>query len=91
LILGQFAVFLVLTNFYFYALKMNKTLFPLTDVLRANGAFDPAVEHQPQGETLGTVYACRIPKDYFETSGKGESDIAVHAGSYHLALKEAGI
>ncbi len=33
----------------------------------------------------------RIPKDYFVTTGKGESDIAVHAGSYHLALKSAGI
>ena len=33
----------------------------------------------------------RIPFQYFETSGVGESDIAVHAGSYHLALKAAGI
>ncbi|MDP4012873.1 MAG: pyruvoyl-dependent arginine decarboxylase [Candidatus Nanoarchaeia archaeon] len=33
----------------------------------------------------------RIPKDYFITTGVGESDITVHAGSYHLALKDAGI
>jgi arginine decarboxylase len=33
----------------------------------------------------------RIPKDFFVTSGKGESDITIHAGSYHLALKAAGI
>lgn len=33
----------------------------------------------------------RIPRDFFVTSGVGESDIAVHAGSYHLALKDAGI
>jgi arginine decarboxylase len=33
----------------------------------------------------------RIPKDYFITSGTGESDITIHAGSYHLALKNAGI
>lgn len=33
----------------------------------------------------------RIPKDYFVTKGTGESDIAIHAGSYHLALKSAGI
>lgn len=33
----------------------------------------------------------RIPKDFFLTSGTGESDITVHAGSYHLALKDAGI
>ncbi|MFW6371856.1 MAG: pyruvoyl-dependent arginine decarboxylase, partial [Bacteroidota bacterium] len=39
----------------------------------------------------GLVIGNRIPKDYFITSGTGESDIAVHAGSYHLALKKAGI
>ncbi|MFH1439584.1 MAG: pyruvoyl-dependent arginine decarboxylase [Candidatus Woesearchaeota archaeon] len=33
----------------------------------------------------------RIPKDFFITKGKGESDITVHAGSYHLALKDANI
>lgn len=33
----------------------------------------------------------RIPVHYFETSGTGESDIAIHAGSYHLALKNAHI
>lgn len=33
----------------------------------------------------------RIPKDYFVTKGTGQSDIAIHAGSYHLALKDAGI
>jgi arginine decarboxylase len=37
------------------------------------------------------VLGNRIPKDYFVTSGCGESDITIHAGSYHLALKEAGI
>ncbi|MBI4646233.1 MAG: pyruvoyl-dependent arginine decarboxylase [Bacteroidia bacterium] len=39
----------------------------------------------------GLVIGNRIPKDYFITNGIGESDIAVHAGSYHLALKNAGI
>jgi len=33
----------------------------------------------------------RIPKDFFITSGVGESNITIHAGSYHLALKDAGI
>ena len=33
----------------------------------------------------------RIPREYFITRGVGESDITVHAGSYHLALKDAGI
>ena len=33
----------------------------------------------------------RIPKNFFLTAGIGESDITIHAGSYHLALKDAGI
>ncbi len=33
----------------------------------------------------------RIPQDFFVTRGRGESDITIHAGSYHLALKDAGI
>lgn len=37
------------------------------------------------------VLGNRIPRDFFVTSGKGESDITVHAGSYHLALRTAGI
>lgn len=37
------------------------------------------------------LIGCRIPKDFFITNGIGESDITIHAGSYHLALKEAGI
>ena len=33
----------------------------------------------------------RVPKEFFITSGIGESNITIHAGSYHLALKNAGI
>ncbi len=33
----------------------------------------------------------RIPRDFFVAKGRGESDLAFHAGSYHLALKAAGI
>jgi arginine decarboxylase len=33
----------------------------------------------------------RIPRDFFITTGKGESDITIHAGSFHMALKDAGI
>jgi arginine decarboxylase len=44
-------------------------------------------ENIPRGVLIGN----RIPRDYFVTKGKGESDITVHAGSYHLALKAAGI
>jgi arginine decarboxylase len=33
----------------------------------------------------------RIPYEYFLTSGIGESDITIHAGSFDQALKDAGI
>lgn len=46
---------------------------------------------EPNKLIKGVLVANRIPKDYFISQGTGESDIAIHAGSYHLALKEAGI
>jgi arginine decarboxylase len=33
----------------------------------------------------------RIPHEFFMTKGSGESDITIHAGSFHLALCHAGI
>jgi len=42
-------------------------------------------------KSRGIVIGNRIPMNYFETTGIGQSDITVHAGSYHLALKDAGI
>lgn len=33
----------------------------------------------------------RVPGDHFITRGVGESDVTVHAGSYHLALRQAGV
>jgi len=39
----------------------------------------------------GILLGNRIPKDFFITTGTGESDITIHAGSYHLALRDAGI
>ncbi len=39
----------------------------------------------------GLLIGNRVPKDFFVAQGAGESDITVHAGSYHLALKQAGI
>ena len=42
-------------------------------------------------ELQGILIGNRIPKDYFITKGTGESNIAFHAGSYHLALQKAGI
>ncbi len=43
------------------------------------------------GKTKDMLIGNRIPKDFFITKGRGESDITVHAGSYHLALKNADI
>ncbi len=37
------------------------------------------------------IIANRIPREYFITQGSGQSDIAIHSGSYHLALYDAGI
>jgi len=37
------------------------------------------------------VLGNRVPRDFFLTQGRGESDITVHAGSFHLALRDAGI
>lgn len=47
--------------------------------------------HQAPKKMEGILTGNRIPVDYFETSGTGESDITIHAGSYHLALKSAQI
>jgi arginine decarboxylase len=44
-----------------------------------------------RSKTTNILIGSRIPKDYFVTSGIGESDIQIHAGSYHLAMKDAGI
>jgi arginine decarboxylase len=70
---------------------MKRTPFPPYDVLLGNASEDLVTKQLIKGEQQGITFGCRIPCDYFETSGKGESDIAVHAGSYHLALKDAGI
>ncbi|MBN2350805.1 MAG: pyruvoyl-dependent arginine decarboxylase [Bacteroidales bacterium] len=48
-------------------------------------------KQKPVQSLQGIVIGNRIPKDYFVTKGVGESDIAIHAGSYHLALKQANI
>jgi arginine decarboxylase len=57
----------------------------LEDVLRdAEGLVN---EKAFQSITIGM----RVPKDYFVTKGCGECDITVHAGSFHLALRDAGI
>ncbi len=42
-----------------------------------------------QGSSL--LIGNRIPRDFFEVEGSGESDVTIHAGSFHLALQNAGI
>src|SRR4030065_2117876 len=57
-----------------------------TLILPGNGSrVAPAVVSE------GILLGNRIPKDFFVTEGTGQSDITVHAGSYHLALRDAGI
>jgi arginine decarboxylase len=46
---------------------------------------------QVEKDLKGILVGNRIPRDYFVTKGTGQSDITVHAGSYHLALKDANI
>lgn len=48
-------------------------------------------QYEQDGVGNFSLIGTRIPKDFFVTRGYGESDIDVHAGSYHLALKKAGI
>ncbi len=45
----------------------------------------------PDHPTKNVTIGLRIPKDFFVTKGIGESNITIHAGSYHLALLDAGI
>lgn len=37
------------------------------------------------------VVGNRVPRSFFVSKGVGESDITIHAGSFHLALKAAGV
>ena len=61
----------------------------MRDVFTSNLLHDRS--HEVNNPLEGLVIGNRIPKDYFITKGTGESNITIHAGSYHLALKNAGI
>ena len=41
--------------------------------------------------TRKLVIGNRRPIEYFVTSGKGQSDLTDHAGSYDRALRDAGV
>ena len=82
----------LLLPFFISKIFKNNTLYALSEMNRTN--FSDLlhediceVNNPPKGLVIGN----RIPKDYFITKGKGESDITFHAGSYHLALQKAGI
>ena len=66
---------------------MERTTVATEIVSKAFSVHGHSLLEQANYATIGT----RVPKDYFVTTGKGESDITVHAGSYHLALRDAGI
>lgn len=51
----------------------------------------PTVGQAGANNPTGIIIGNRIPRSYFITTGAGESDITIHAGSYHLALRDAGI
>jgi len=61
------------------------------NIVKLSDLLQTGVNEVRNPETYGIVVGNRIPKDYFITKGTGESDITVHAGSYHLALKKAGV
>ncbi len=63
-------------------MKKNKLIQTVLDSAEKNELFDV---------TKGLVIGNRIPRDFYVVTGKGQSDITIHAGSYHLALKDAGI
>ena len=44
-----------------------------------------------ENELQGIVIGNRIPQDFFETKGIGESDLSIQSGSYRLALQTAKI
>lgn len=46
---------------------------------------------QASSQKISLLIGNRIPKEFYITSGIGESDITIHAGSYDKAVKDAGI
>jgi hypothetical protein len=52
-----------------------------------NKAYIPQTVNEADGIWFGN----RVPCEYFETKGTGESELTIHAGSYHIALHNAGI
>src|SRR3990167_3241911 len=71
--------------------KDNRNAFSGRSVLAQKNKLNGSSRLRNGKKELAIIVGNRIPRNFFWTSGIGESDITVHAGSYHLALKEAGI
>lgn len=59
---------------------MNKLSFS-EDVLQKKG----------KPREISLIIGNRVPREFFITSGIGESDVTIHAGSYDKAVRESGI
>ena len=71
--------------------KDKRNAFSGKSVLAGKNSLNGRLQSSYGQKDLSLVVGNRIPRSFFWTSGIGESDITIHAGSYHLALKEAGI
>ena len=63
----------------------------MANVLHHVSSSPVGLQTEQSAALSGVLIGNRIPKDYFVTRGVGQSDITIHAGSYHLALRQAGI
>ena len=71
--------------------KDKRNVFSGRNVLVQKNKLNGSSRLRSGKKELTIIVGNRIPRSFFWTSGIGESDITIHAGSYHLALKEAGI
>src|SRR3989338_5087022 len=71
--------------------KDKRNAFSGRTVLTQRNKLNGGLRLRNGRKELAIIVGNRIPRSFFWTSGIGESDITIHAGSYHLALKEAGI
>src|SRR3989338_3204657 len=71
--------------------KDKRNAFSGKSVLAGKNILNGRLQSSYGQKDLSLIVGNRIPRSFFWTSGIGESDITIHAGSYHLALKEAGI
>lgn len=49
------------------------------------------LQKKASSKRISLIVGNRIPREFFITTGAGESDITIHAGSYDKAVRDAGI